>query len=108
MWRILLAEFLGDLRAQKMRAGLTIFAIAWGTLAIMLMLAEGEGLKRTLVRGTLGAGQWMFQIYGGETSLPFEGLPKGRPIRLTEADLEVITRSIPEVDLVSPSYGRSI
>jgi putative ABC transport system permease protein len=108
MWKILLQEFYGDLMAQKTRAALTIFAIAWGTLAIMLMLAEGEGLKRTLVRGTLGAGQWIFQVYGGETAQPFEGLPKGRRIRLVEEDLEVIRRSIPEVDLVSPSYGRSV
>jgi putative ABC transport system permease protein len=108
MWKILLEEFYGDLMAQKTRAALTIFAIAWGTLAIMLMLAEGEGLKRTLVRGTLGAGQWIFQVYGGETAIPFEGLPKGRRIRLVESDLEVIKRSIPEIDLVSPSYGRSV
>jgi putative ABC transport system permease protein len=108
VWKILLEEFYGDLKAQKSRAALTIFAIAWGTLAIMLMLAEGEGLKRTLVNGTLGAGQWMFHVYGGETSVPFEGLPKGRRIRLVESDLEVIRRSVPEVDLVSPTYGRSV
>ncbi len=108
MWKILLEEFYGDLKAQKTRAALTIFAIAWGTLAIMLMLAEGEGLKRTMLRGTLGAGQWMFQVYGGETAIPFDGLPKGRRIRLVETDLEVIRRSIPEVDLLSPSYGRSV
>jgi putative ABC transport system permease protein len=94
--------------AQKTRAALTIFAIAWGTLAIMLMLAGGEGLKRTLVRGTLGAGQWIFQVYGGETAVPFEGLPKGRRVRLVEGDLEVIRRTIPEVDMVSPSYGRNV
>lgn len=108
MWKILLQEFYGDLLAQKTRAALTIFAIAWGTLAIMLMLAEGEGLKRTMLRGTLGAGQWMITVFSGETSIPFEGLPKGRRIRLTEADLELVRRSIPEVDLVSPSYGRSV
>src|SRR5690625_1247348 len=64
--------------AQKTRAALTIFAIAWGTLAIILMLAEGEGLKRTLIRGTLGAGQWIVQVYGGETAIPF-GTPEGPP-----------------------------
>jgi putative ABC transport system permease protein len=36
----------------------------------------------------------------------FEGLPKGRRVRLMEEDLELIQRSIPEIDLVSPSYGR--
>src|SRR5690625_5797133 len=105
MWKILLEECYGDLMAQKTRAALTIFAIAWGTLAIILMLAEGEGLKRTLIRGTLGAGQWIVQVYGGETAIPFEGLPRGRRIRLVEEDLEVIKRSLPEDDMGSSSSG---
>lgn len=108
MLKILLEEFYGDLRTQKTRAFLTMFAIAWGTLAIVLMLAFGEGLKRAVVNGLLGAGQQVFRVYSGETSVPFEGLPKGRPIRLTEADLELVRRSIPGVDMVSPSYGTRV
>jgi len=108
MWKILILEFLGDLKAQRLRAFLTMFAITWGTAAIVLMLAFGEGLKRGIVAGLAGAGQRMFMVYGGETGKTFEGLPRGRRIRLTEADLELIQRTIPEVDLVSASYGRSV
>lgn len=108
MWKILILEFLGDLKAQRLRAFLTMFAITWGTAAIVLMLAFGEGLKRGIVAGLAGAGQRMFMVYGGETGKAFEGLPRGRRIRLTEADLELIQRTIPEVDLVSASYGRSV
>lgn len=108
MWKILLEEFYGDLRTQKTRAFLTMFAIAWGTLAVVLMLAFGEGLKRAIVQGMLGAGQRMLLVYGGETSLPFDGLPKGRRIRLVEEDLELLRRSIPEIDVVSPSYGTRV
>ena len=108
MIKILLQEFWGDLRSQKTRAILTTFAVAWGTLAIVLMLAFGEGLKRGVVEGLRGAGERMFMVYGGETRLPYEGLPKGRPIRLTEDDAALIRRTIPEVDLVAVSYGRSV
>jgi putative ABC transport system permease protein len=45
-------------------------------------------------------------VYGGTTSKDFEGLPNGRPIRLTENDLALLRRSIPEIELSSPSYGR--
>lgn len=107
MIRILLEEFWGDLKAQKTRALLTMFAITWGTLAVVLMLAFGEGLKHAIVSGLTGAGQRMFMVYGGETRIVFEGLPKGRPIRLTEEDMELIQRNIPQVDMVSASYGRS-
>lgn len=108
MIKILLQEFFEDLRSQKTRAFLTIFAIAWGTLAVVLMLAFGEGLKQGLTSGMLGAGNKVVRVYGGETELPFDGLPRGRPIRLTEDDLDLIRRTVPQADLVSPSYGRSV
>jgi putative ABC transport system permease protein len=106
MWRILLQEFYGDLKTQKLRAFLTIFSLAWGTIAIVLLLSFGEGLRRSVVNGLLNAYDRMFMIYGGETSRTYEGLPSGRRIRLTEQDGELLRRTIPGVELVSPSYGR--
>jgi putative ABC transport system permease protein len=106
MWRILLGEFLGDLKMQKTRVVLTMFAVMWGTIAVVLLLAFGEGLRHSIVKGLLNAGERIFMVYGGTTSKEFEGLPKGRRIRLSEEDLELIARSIDEIDLVSPSYGR--
>ncbi|UCC85237.1 MAG: ABC transporter permease [Gemmatimonadota bacterium] len=106
MWRILLAEFIGDLKGQKTRVLLTMFAITWGTIAVVLLLAFGEGLRHSIIKGLLNAGERIFMVYGGTTSQEFEGLPRGRRIRLMEEDLDLITRSIEEIDLVSPSYGR--
>lgn len=106
MWKILLEEFWGDLKAQKTRAFLTMFAITWGTIAVVLLLAFGEGLKRAAVNGLLGAGERIYMIWGGETAKPFQGLPRGRRIRLTEDDLALLARSVPGIDLASPSYGR--
>jgi putative ABC transport system permease protein len=106
MWRILLGEFLGDLKTQKTRVLLTTFAITWGTISVVLLLSFGEGLRHAIVSGLLNAGERIFMVYGGTTSLSYEGLPKGRRVRLSEDDLELVRRSIPEIDLVSPSYGR--
>jgi putative ABC transport system permease protein len=106
MFRILLEEFLGDLRAQRTRAILTFLAVAWGALAVVLLLAFGEGLKRTMVNGLLGAGERIFMIYGGETSKNFEGLGEGRNIQLVEEDLPLLMNAIPGLDRGSISYGR--
>src|SRR5690349_8234861 len=106
MFSILLQEFIGDLKAQRTRAVLTFFAVAWGTLAVVLLLAFGEGLKRTVRDGLLGAGERIFMVYGGETSKPFAGLAQGRRIRLVEEDLELIQRALPDIDRGSVSYGR--
>ncbi len=106
MWKILLQEFWHDLKVQRLRAFLTMFAITWGTLSVVLLLAFGEGLGRTLLNGLLNAGDRIFMIYGGETSKPYEGLPRGRRIRLVREDLDLLLRAIPELESGSVSYGR--
>src|SRR5438046_6234047 len=95
---ILLQDFIGDLKAQRTRAFLTFFAVAWGTLAVVLLLAFGEGLKRTIRDGLLGAGERIFMVYGGETSTSFAGLAQGRRIRLVEEDLELLKGAIRDSD----------
>lgn len=104
MWRILLAEFLGDLKTHKLRSSLTVIAVVAGTAAVVLLLAFGEGLKRMAIEGERSAGNRMFIIYGGETSLAHEGLPKGRTIRLTHDDLDLL-RTINDADRFSIAYG---
>src|SRR2546427_7575112 len=98
MFYILLQEFIGDLKVQRTRAFLTFFAVTWGTLADVLLLAFGEGLKRTVRDGLLGAGERIFLIYGGESSKPFARLGQGRQIRLVDVALDLLERTIPDID----------
>ena len=107
MWKILLADVLGDLRANRIRTFLTIFAMVWGTISIVLLLAFGQGLRNQVSEGLLNAGERIFMVYGGQTSLEHEGLSQGRRIRLREEDLDLVLRAIPEFEFGSPSYGRS-
>jgi putative ABC transport system permease protein len=106
MWRILLTEFVGDLKTHKTRALLTTFAITWGTIAVVLLLAFGEGLRLTINRGLLNAGERIFMVYGGQTTLDFEGLPRGRRVALTEDDMRHVLRFVDQIESASPSYGR--
>jgi putative ABC transport system permease protein len=106
MWKILLGEFIGDIKAQRTRSLLTMFATMWGTIAIVLLLAFGEGLRRSVSSGLLNAGEKIFMIWGGSTTKPWEGLPRGRRIRLSEDELVLLQEAIEEVDQVSPSYGQ--
>ena len=106
MLRILLEEFLGDFKAQRTRSLLTIFAMVWGTISVVLLLAFGEGLRRTISSGLLNAGERIFMVYGGQTGLEFEGLAKGRRIRLMDEDLDLLMETIPEIEMGSVSYGQ--
>ena len=68
---------------QRKRAYLTIAAIAWGTVAILLLLAFGEGLKRQLDKNRRAMGENIAVLWPGETTKGWKGLPPGRPIRRT-------------------------
>lgn len=56
MWIELFKDFVSDLKAQRTRAILTIVAITWGTVAVVLLLAFGEGLGIQMRNGTRGVG----------------------------------------------------
>ncbi|MEX0660452.1 MAG: ABC transporter permease [Balneolaceae bacterium] len=106
MIKNLISEFFSDLYRQKLRSSLTLTAIGWGTLSVILLLAFGRGLGTSLVSGMLGAGNQVIIVYGGQTGMSHDGLPMGRPIRFTEADVEQIQRAIPGIEYSSPQYGR--
>jgi len=85
---------------QKRRAFLTIAAIAWGTVAILLLLAFGEGLKNQLNRGRKGMGENLAVIWPGETSSAWRGLPAGRPIRPIVEDIAYLRARLPEAEAI--------
>jgi putative ABC transport system permease protein len=102
--------FLRTSRVQKKRAVLTIAAIAWGSLSLLLLLAFGEGMKRQLSIARVGMGQSIAVIWPGETTLPWQGMPAGRPVRLRYEDVDLIRERVPDLAGVSgeandwPSY----
>ena len=108
MWLNLIKEFLQDLRKQKLRTSLTIIAITWGTIAVVTLLAFGEGLGVQLIQGMRGGGNQAMIFYGGQTSRTFDGLDIGRRIRFDENDVTMLQRSVPQIEIISPQYGRYV
>ncbi len=108
MWFELLKDFFFDLKANRVRAALTLAAITWGTVAVVLLLSFGDGLGTQMMNGLLNAGDRILVVYGGETGLAHEGLPKGRRIRLLEEDVELLDRIVPAIDMISPQYRKTI
>jgi len=104
----ILRQLYRDLRNEKLRTFLTIFGIVWGTVAISLMLAFGTGLHKQLVKNTAGLGDRIMIIWPGLTSIPFEGLGKGRRLRVTEEDIEAIRKEVPGLRRASGEYMNSM
>ena len=98
--------FLRDLKKQRKRITLTIMAIAWGTISIILLLSFGEGVKRGLMKAQHGMGQDLVVMWGGQTSIPYQGLGKGRRIFFLDEDVELLKKKVPEIEAVSGEYAR--
>ncbi|MDF1543569.1 MAG: ABC transporter permease [bacterium] len=98
--------FLRDFRKQKKRIALTLIALVWGTISIMLLLGFGEGLHRQMTVNDKGLGEGIAIVWGGQTSIPFKGMGKGRRIRLNTDDLDYIKGRIPEIKEIGGQYDR--
>jgi putative ABC transport system permease protein len=85
---------------QKKRAFLTIAAIAWGTVAILLLLAFGEGLKRQMDKNRRSTGENLAVMWPGETTKAWQGMPPGRPIRPRIDDVDLLRAQMPELKSV--------
>jgi putative ABC transport system permease protein len=98
--------FWSEYRKRRKRNSLITFALFWGTLSILLLMAFGQGMTTQARVSFSGLGQTLIMVYGGQTSLPFEGLPKGRPISLYPEDVDYLKDRIPEILRIAPeSYG---
>jgi len=98
--------FWSEYRKRRKRAALITFALFWGTLSILLLMAFGQGMTTQFQVAFSGLGQTLIMVYGGQTSLPFEGLPKGRPISLYPEDVDYLKDRVPEILRIAPeSYN---
>ena len=103
-----LRSFLADVRRHRLRTTLTVLGIAWGTVAVVVLMAFGVGLERQTRKNAHGIGEQIVLLFGGRTTLPHAGFPDGRTIRLTEEDGRVLEREIPAITQLSPEYSERI
>jgi len=104
VWRL----FRVDAARNRKRIGLTVMAIAWGTLSIVLLLSFGEGMKRSFHRNSRGMGEGIGVLWPGATTRAYAGLPSGRAISFTDEDAELLGARIPEITGISREYSKRV
>jgi putative ABC transport system permease protein len=65
---------------------------------VALLVAFGEGLQKQIVKSPHGLGENIVIAFPSRTSKAWEGLGKGRRIRLTADDVEALRREVPEAE----------
>jgi putative ABC transport system permease protein len=105
-FRTVISEFIVDLRAQKLRAFLTMFGIIWGTVAIVVLVAFGVGFKKQTAANMHGIGEGIAIMFPGKTTKPWAGYGIGRPMSYIEEDTKLIASQVPNVFAISPEFSR--
>ena len=100
-------QLVRDIWSQKLRTFLTVFGIIWGTVAVALLLAVGEGVHREQIKSFAGLGDRIVIAWPSRTSLPFEGLGKGRRIRVDESDIEYLRKRVEGLTGISSEYEQN-
>ena len=103
-----LRELARDVRAQKLRTFLTVLGIVWGTVAVSLLLAFGDGFHKQLAKTSAGLGNGIVIAWPSRTSIPFEGLGKGRPVRLTSDDIDLVSQRASLIGAISDEYSDTL
>jgi putative ABC transport system permease protein len=88
-------EIFAALKKQKVRTSLTAFGVFWGIFMLVIMLGFGQGYSIN-VDGLFGDRKNVVFLWSSNvTQLAYKGLPKGRQIRLTQDDIDLIKQKIP-------------
>jgi putative ABC transport system permease protein len=94
-----------DVWNQKLRTFLTTFGIIWGTVAVSLLLAFGHGLHKQMIKSMAGLGDRIVIGWPMRTSMVYEGLGKGRRMRMMEEDINFLKAQVPLLDGISSEYS---
>ena len=101
----LLNEIWQTARRNKLRTTLTGFAVAWGIFMLIVLLGAGNGLINASVEQNNRFLSSSMVVFGGETSMPYQGLKEGRDIRLHESDMRITASEFTDhVDEVGAQY----
>jgi putative ABC transport system permease protein len=95
-------EIRNTLGHNKVRSFLTAFGVGWGIFMLIVMLGAGNGLSNGVNRAFAGWANNSCFVWTQTTSLPYQGLPRGRYFSFDNQDIEVIRHQVPGVDALAP------
>lgn len=97
-------EIFNSIRRHPLRTILTALGVFWGIFMLVILLGAGRGLQNGVeyeFRDDATNSVW---IRRGVTSVPYQGLPKGRMIEFTNEDYELLADHFEEVDQITGRF----
>lgn len=82
------SEVYAAIRKNKLRTILTMIGVAWGMFLFVLLLGVTKGLQNGFDRNLANSATNSLFVWGGKTSIPYQGFQKGRTIELKMSDVK--------------------
>jgi putative ABC transport system permease protein len=95
-------EIYGGIRKNKTRTVITIIGVLWGIFLLVTLLGVSRGLENNF-KNIFGdfATNSVF-MWSQRTEKPFKGFQKGRNVRLTTNDVEILQNEYDEIKFIAP------
>lgn len=97
-------EIFSTIRKNKLRTFLTGFSVAWGIFMLIILLGSGQGLENGVQEQFASSAVNTLWVWGGETSMAYQGLQPGRDIEFENADYDNIKQTVYGIEYMA---GRS-
>lgn len=96
------SEIYATLSKNRLRTLLTAFGVFWGIFMLIIMLGSGQGLQNGVLSSFGNRATNSVYVWSMRSTIPYKGLPKGRRIQLTNADIDLLRNRVPEIEHLAP------
>jgi putative ABC transport system permease protein len=100
--RDLWSEVFSTLSKNVLRTFLTTLGVIFAIIILMLLLGASTGMINGFNKIFAGTASNSMFMWGQSTSMPYNGFERGRGVRFTLDDVELIKKQVPEVEVISP------
>lgn len=99
-------EIYYSLKNNKFRTFLTMIGVGWGMFLFVSLLGAAKGMENGFDKLFSGFATNSIFLWAQNTTIPYDGFPKGRRMELHLTDMEMLKRKIPQIDYISPQNSR--
>jgi putative ABC transport system permease protein len=98
------SEIFETIRKNKLRSFLTSLSVAWGIFMLVILLGTGNGLRTGVGYTFRDDAVNSIWLWPRATSLPWEGHPPGRRIRLDNDDYDRLRTTVDGIERITSRF----
>jgi len=83
-----------------------MIGVGWGMFLYVSLLGAAKGMENGFDKLFSGFATNSIFLWAQNTSIPYNGFPKGRQMSLHLPDMDLLERKIPQIDYISPQNSR--